>query len=157
MEKFEKQLSYYKVELTREEEDILLNTSEIEDLAGNKLIDLRKLVEVTISKTNIAIDFRIHFEKKGTLGAGSFGKEARLRQMEKDAEDEAKRIELEHEKDSLNMELDEPDTEFSQFESSNDGDGVVGSKFGLASKKSKMVKDKFGRKFLDIFQKSLIS
>mmetsp|Transcript_1871 Transcript_1871/g.2322 ORF Transcript_1871/g.2322 Transcript_1871/m.2322 type:complete len:263 (-) Transcript_1871:1363-2151(-) len=152
--KLEKQLSFFKVNLTAEERQVLSSAGEVDEFTGEKLIPFRRMVETTITKANIKIDFRLSFAKQGTLYANSGSKERRFKEMEQEYEERLKKKEEEERRKKQALEDAE---NFSQFESSEDMDAyrqeIINSN---VAKEAKNIKSKFGKKFLEIFQRSLI-
>lgn len=119
LKKLEKQLSFYKVELTAEERGILEIAGVPNELTGEKFIPFRRLVESTISKANINISFKLGLIKQGTFSNAKL-KEQRLKEMETHYEEEARRKAEEEER----KRKEETDGDFSEFEESEDMDTV---------------------------------
>ena len=158
IKRLEQQLSFYKVTLTDDERVMLSNTSMEVDRNGDKLVPFRKLVSTSISNSNTNIDFRLKLQKQGTMTKRD--KSARLRQMEQQIEQEAILKEQERLKKLELMNARKDDSEFSQFEDSDRASSAMRktrSKFAKSPQKQKeVVKDQFGQKFLELFQKSLV-
>ena len=120
--KLEKQLSYSRIKLTNEEKQIFENISIVDEFTNEKFVPFKRIIEKSISKANIKIDFKVSYMKMGTFGSNSFKKEDRFKEMEKHYEEEAKRKAEEEER--KRQQTIEDDGDFSQFESSEDLEAV---------------------------------
>lgn len=124
MPKLEKQLSFLRVKLTDEERNIFNNISVTDEFTGEKFVPFKRIIEKSISKANIKIDFKVSYMKMGTFASNSFKKEDRFKAMEKHYEEEAQRKEKEKEEARKRQEAIEDNEEFSQFELSEDNEHV---------------------------------
>jgi len=160
LKKLEQYLAFYKVILAPYERTILTNQAVENELTGEKLIPFRKIFEKTISKSNLKVEFKTNFVKQGTSIRGDNDKKGRMDYMEKFYDEEARKKEEEEEKRRAEEALNIEDSDFSQFENSDDSvmqkSKIARSSYNSANKELSDIKDKFGTKFLDIFQKSLL-
>jgi hypothetical protein len=125
------------------------------------MIPFRKLIEKTMTKINIRMNFRLSLKKQetsmvqGDKVSKSDAKHKRLESMEKYyTEQQRLKEEKEKEEERLRLLEKEKEDEFSQFESdtSPKRDNVT----PYTQKQMNNIKDKFGHKFLDMFTKTLI-
>ena len=65
--KLQRLLTYFKVALTFEENQILANTCFTGGPKGERMIPFKRLIEHTITKANIKIDFKVSYTKLGTM------------------------------------------------------------------------------------------
>lgn len=108
--------------MTDEEKSIFENISIIDEFTNQQFVPFKQIIEKSISKANIKIDFKVSYMKMGTFGSNSFKKEDRFKDMEKHYEEEARRKAEEEERKRKEAMGD--NDEFSQFESSEDNDAV---------------------------------
>ena len=157
IKRLEQQLSFYQVTLTDDERAMLSNTSVENEMTGEKLIPFRKLVETSISNSNTNIYFRLKLQKKATIA--EHGKKKRFREMERQVEQEAILKEQEHLRKLELINARQDDSKSSQFEDSErviDAERKAKSKIAKSPQKhTEEVKDQFGQKFKELFQKSL--
>lgn len=157
LEKLEQQLSFYKVVWTKREKELMSNTVEEDIDTGKRLIPFRKLIEKTISKSNLHIDFKLTLQKQGTIVSDKQSKEKRFKKMEDYYEDEQRRKAEEEERRRREAEEVESDG-YSQFEDSTASPVKNKSRiFKGDNKELTAIRDKFGKKFLDIFQRTLMA
>jgi hypothetical protein len=115
------------------------------------------LIEKTISKSNLHIDFKLSLQKQGTIVSDKQSKERRRKNME-DYYEEEQRRKAEEEEERRRREAEELESDgYSQYEDSTASPvKTKGRIFKGENKELNAIRDKFGRKFLDIFQRTLM-
>ena len=154
--KLETYLGFYKCKITPIEKDLLRGTGVENPKNGKIMVPFLKLIENTRTKTNIRINFRVPIQRKGTSISKSEDRAKRKEEMENYYE-EQQRIKQEKEEEERKRIalIRAQENEYSQYEDS-DGTPMPQKYLSAATKKNiKNVKNKFGKKFLDMFQKTL--
>jgi Ca2+-binding EF-hand superfamily protein len=91
MKKLEQYLSFYKVILTDLEKSVLSGTEEENELTGQKLVPFKRLLESTMIKNNLKVEFKVNFARMETYIPKNFDRKERLDFMEKYYEEEQRK------------------------------------------------------------------
>lgn len=119
VDRLEKYLGFYNAKLTPFEKEFLAATGVKDEKKNKIMVPFRKLIEKTMSRINLRINFRLNLKRQDTtIYTEEESRKKRLIEMEKYYEEQQRlKEEREKEEERLRLLKKEKDEEYSQYES----------------------------------------